>query len=434
MTDFRKWLAIGTGVGIEIGPDTLTATVVRVRPSGARILGEFSYPGFREEMASAWGDAYSSFLKKLGAAHLAATVLLPRAEVMVRQIALPGVSDKDLAAAIRFEIDALNPYAEEETVFDWARIGKTSSILVGVTRRSVLERHQTLLAEAGVKVASFTFSAPAIYSAVRLLATPPADGFLILEPEGDELEVYGESPAKPLFSARLDASVDRARTLAIAELRLSPDTTPMALQDALPRPQAAPAEYDSTHASLSYATALAGAALLRPLSVNLLPRDQRQFSSRMRFVPTVALASLAVLFLGAVLAYPKYADRKYLSLVQAENHKLEPLAKRAIELDRQIAITRNRAQTLDNFRLRTKEDLDAMNDLTNLFAPPTFLAAFQLTRDSLTISGEAEQAAALLKVLDGSHQFRGSSFTIPIARGAGGEVFSIRAQRQGVTP
>ena len=31
--DFKKWLAIGTGIGIEIGREDLTVTVVRVRPT-----------------------------------------------------------------------------------------------------------------------------------------------------------------------------------------------------------------------------------------------------------------------------------------------------------------------------------------------------------------------------------------------------------------
>jgi hypothetical protein len=52
----------------------------------------------------------------------------------------------------------------------------------------------------------------------------------------------------------------------------------------------------------------------------------------------------------------------------------------------------------------------------------------------VTIAGEAEQAAALIKLLDSSQQFRGSSFALPLQRSASGELFSIRSSRQGVTP
>ena len=434
LPDLGKWLAIGTSAGIQIGRENLTATVVRVRPNGARILGELTIRDFRQQAAAEWGGTYSEFLTKLGTSHLVSTVLLPRDEVMVRQIAFPGVSDKDLASAIRFEIDSLNPYSEEEAVFDWARIGKTPSVLVGFTRRSVLDRYRSLFAEAGVKVASFTFSAPAIYSAMRLLSRPSSDGFLLLEPDADEIEVYGESPSRPLFSARLDGSEARARTLAVAELRLPPDTEPAALHESLPKPLAAPEDFDAARSALPYATALAGASLSPALAVNLLPRELRESSSRMRLVPAFALSILVVLFATVALAYPKYADRHYLGLLHDEIHRIEPRARKAVELDRQIAVTRNRTQTLDNFRLRTKEDLDALNDLTTILALPTWVSSFQLTRDSLNVLGATDQAAGLVKLLDGTRQFRGSSFTSGPIKAGGGEQFGIRSQRQGVTP
>jgi hypothetical protein len=434
-SDFGKWVAFGTAAGVRIGRDDLSVTVVRVRPTGTRVLDELTIPGFREQLAAEWGATYSNFLTKVGVAHLAATVLLPREEVMVRQIAFLGVSDKDLAAAIRFEVDSLNPYSEEEAAFDWARIGKTPSVLIGFTRRTVLEKYRTLFAEAGVKVASFTFSAAAIYSAVRLLAKPSPDGLLLLEPEGDEVEVYGESPSRPLFSARLDgAAAGRARTVAVAELRLPPETEPVALHDTLPKPKTAPENFDLARSALPYATALAGASLAPALTVNLLPPELRESSSRMRLVPTFALAALVLISAVVALAYPNYADRHYLGLLHAEIRKIEPRARKAVELDRQIAITRRRTQDLDKFRSQTKEDLDALNDLTAALPPPLWLTSIQLSRDLLTILGSTDQAAGLVKVIDSTRQFKGSSFTSGPARAGSGEGFGIRSRRKEVTP
>ena len=303
--DFAKWLAIGTGIGIEIGSQDLTVTVVRLRPNGVRVLGELTIPHFREQPAADWGAAYAGFLQKLGVGHLAATILLPRDEVTVRQISLPGVTDKDLPSAVRFEIDSLNPHSEEEVAYDWGRIGKTPSVLIAITLRSVVERYTALFSQAGVKAACFTFSAPTIYSALRLLSAPPKDGFLAMEPAEDGLEVYGESLTRPIFSARLDQPVDRVRILAVSELRLAPETEAAALRDQLPQPLAAPESYEPSRACLSYAAALAGAGLLRPLSLNLLPREQRQSASRFRYVPTAALGIIVLLLALAALAYPE---------------------------------------------------------------------------------------------------------------------------------
>lgn len=430
----RKWLAFGTGVGIEIGGEDLHVVVVRVRPGGPTILGEFSVSRFREKPASEWGASYSGFLKKLELGHLAATVLLPREELIVRQVVLPGVSDKDIGAAIRFELDALQPYSDGDAVSNWSRIGKTSSVLVGMARRELIARYSTLFAEAGVKITAFTFSAATVYSALRLYSTPPAGGILAIAEQDNEFEIYGESPSRPLFSARLDASFDRARELAIAELRLPPETEPVALQDALPRPAAAPAETDLSRSALSYATALAGACPQLALSVNLLPSEQRQASSRLRYVPTAVLAALVLLIMGAALIYPRFADRRYLQLLQAEVHKLEPRAREAAALERLIQTTRNRSQVLENFRHQTKEDMDALNELTLTLKSPAWLNSLQLTRDSVILSGEAAQSAPLLKILDSSHQFKSSDFTLPIARTSGGESFSIRATRQAAAP
>ena len=431
---YRRWLAFGTGIGIEMGREDLIVTAVRLRPSGVRVLGELTIPRFREQPAAEWGENYASFLEKLGARHLAATILLPRDEVTVRQVLLPGVSNKDLESAIRFEIDSLNPFSEEEAAFDGARIGDTASVLIGITRRSSLERYTALLSQAGVKVASFTFSGPAIYSALRLYSDGPADGLVALGQDEDEVEVYGESATRPLFSARLDQSADRARTLAISELRLPPETEAGALHLQLPQPVAAPENYDPARSALSYAAAVASAGPLHPLSLNLLPPEQRRGASRLRYVPTAVVGSLVLLLCVAALGYPRYSDNRYLELLQAQIRALDPVARKAAEMDRQTLTARNRAQTLDTFRQQTREDLDALNDLTHLLAPPAWLDSMQLTRTSINIAGQTPQAAALIKLLDSSRHFQGSSFSLPLQKGSGGEVFSIRTTRKGVAP
>jgi Tfp pilus assembly protein PilN len=344
------------------------------------------------------------------------------------------VTDKDLASAVRFEIDSLNPHSEEEVAYDWARIGKTPSVLIAITLRSVVERYTALFSQAGVKAASLTFSAPTIYSALRLLSTPPQDGFLALEPAEDGLEVYGESATRPIFSARLEQSWDRVRTLAISELRLPPETEVAALRDQLPLPLAQPETYEPSRACLSYAAALAGAGPLCPLSLNLLPREQRESASRLRYIPTAVLGSVVLLLMVAVLAYPSYADRHYIGLVQAQIRMLDPLAKKAADVDRETVNARNRSQTIDNFRQQTRQDLDALNELTHLLAPPAWLSSLQLTRSSVSITGETDQAAALIKLLDGSRQFQASSFSLPLQKSGGADLFTIRSTRRGVAP
>jgi Tfp pilus assembly protein PilN len=432
--EFKKWLAFGSGVGIAISGGDLLITVIRMRPGGVTILGESTITGYRDQPAAEWGQHYASFLEKMDAGHRAATVLLPRDEIVVRQVNLPGVSDQDLASAIRFELDGLHPYAEGEAVYDWVRIGKSSSILVGIARREMLDSCVRLFAEAGVKVSAFTCSAAVIYPALRIYRQPAA-GFLAWS--GDE--AYGESESKPIFSAQFESFSPRTTEFALSELRLAPETEPTTLESLLPQPLAAPADIQLSRTALPYATALAGAVtdgiggFLQPaLSLNLLPKELRQGTSRLRYVPSAVLASLVLLLATAALAYPRYADRRYLALLQGEIHKLEPRAKQAVALDRQTAGIRNRTQVLDDFRRQTKGDLDAVREMTQIVRPPAWLNWLQLTREQINIAGEAEQAAPLLKLLDSSKYFRNSEFSLPLSRGQGGDLFSIRMLRRTV--
>ena len=145
----KKWCAFGRGIGIEIagphGSETLRITAVRVRPSGARVLARLNIEDFPHQTAGVWGTEYANFARKLGLRHLGATVILPRHDVIVRQLSLAGVSDKDLPAAVGFQLDGLHPYPEDEIVASWSRLGGTSAVAVAIVRRAVEQGASVLL-------------------------------------------------------------------------------------------------------------------------------------------------------------------------------------------------------------------------------------------------------------------------------------------------
>jgi len=429
-SDLRKWLSIGTGVGIEIHGDDLSVVVARVRPRQVRVLAAATIPRFRQRPASEWGAEYAGILKAAGGSHLAATVLLPRDEVIVRHLALPGVADRDLEAAVRLQIDTLHPYPEEDVVYDWSRVGPGPAVMVGIARRETIERYALLFAEAGMRVASFTFSAAVLYAALRFRSAAPRDGFLVLAARGGRLEAYGESPARSFLSVTFDLPVERARSYAAAELRLDPDTAAVPLGDLLPVPESAPAAWDRDASLFGFATALAGAAAWPALAVNLLPPAQRTRSSRAVYAPTVALAVLLAGVLAVLAAYGGVEDRRYLAELRNEIAAYTPEAAKVREVDAAIQRLQARRRLLEQFQLRTKADLDALRELTTLLEPPAWLRNLQLTRNAVTLSGEAPEAAPLLEIIDNSPLFRNSEFTAPISKVAGGESFSIRTIRE----
>jgi len=246
-------------------------------------------------------------------------------------------------------------------------------------------------------------------------------------------EFYGESRTRPLFSAEFDLPLERAATLAASELRLADGAAPEPLYALLPQPRSNPVENDLSRNALPYATALAGACPRLAPAANLLPAHLRATGSAAAYAPTAVLALLLLLLAGALAGFRAFDQRRYLARLRAEIARLEPEALRAAALDRQIDNIRSRTRLLDDFRLRAKKDLDAVNELTGLLAPPAWVHVLDLTRDGVVINGEAEQPAAFLKIIDASPYFENSDFSVQFARSPApnnAETFRIHTRRE----
>jgi len=335
----------------------------------------------------------------------------------------PGVSDKDLAAAIGFQMDGLHPYADDEVVTSWACLPGTSTVLIAIARRTALDRYSQWFAEAGIQVASFTCAPAAIYSARRLFASAPPPAVLALEEGNGRVELYGESPSHPLFSAAFQASPERAIILACAELRLDPGVYTAG-------------ETRSFHALLGaepplpFAAALSSACPRLSLSLNLLPAERRASSSRALWIPTAVLGGLALLAAVALAAYPSIEDKRYLRSLNVEIEKITPQAVAAAKLDKDIETARQRTVLLDQVKRRTKADIDILGEMTRVLPPPIWLNTLEINRAQVTVAGETDQAAPLLKQIDASPFFEASEFSMQPMRTNNGEMFRIRTNRE----
>ena len=158
---WRRALVFGTGFGIAIDERNLEAAIVRARPSGATLIATATIRDFRNRPAAEWGAELLRFVTAAGETRLASTVLLPRTEVIVRSLNLPGVADKDAANAIELQIDTLHPWGDVEIAWGWSRAGQGASrgdVIIGLVRKDVLGSYETLFAEAGIPIAAATFS------------------------------------------------------------------------------------------------------------------------------------------------------------------------------------------------------------------------------------------------------------------------------------
>jgi Tfp pilus assembly protein PilN len=418
---FRRVLLFGTGLGLAMGPANLEAAVVRSRPSGAVTVAAVNIADFRTRPAAEWGAELLRFLEAAREPHLSATVVIPRDEVIVRVVQLPGVEEKDVQAALDLQIDSLHPFGDEEVAWAWMAAGK--SFVVGVVRKALLDGWETLFSEAGIPVAAFTFSAAAIHAAIRIHNAPAESLLLFATDERGRTEVYGESEARPLYSSEFAMPAERAVAVARAELRLPQDYPAQTLAAAM-----------QGCTGMAWVAALGSSAPLVTRFANLLPADRRASSARRQYLlPAILGAVLAMGLLGVFVIYPAIEQRKYLAALNEEVRQLEPLAAKAQDLEKRAAVSRNRIAALDDFRKRPQADLDVLHELTRLLPPQVWTNSIEIYPDSVVIAGEADQAAPLLKLLDSSPLLQNSEFALSVTRNATTEQFRIKSQRRGRT-
>lgn len=423
-----KFIAIGSGVGISIegprGAESLFVEAVKVRPGGVTLLGELVVEDFLSVPCTEWGARYAEFTGKHGVGHAAAVVVLPRTDVILRQLELPGISAKELENAVRFQLDGLHPWDEDDVYAAWARLSKwggnaeSSTVLVAIARREVVDRYTTLFAEAGIKVSGFTCSAAAIYSALRLRGGAPNEPILARVHETEPIELYGESPARLLLSAAFGSDPDRALQLASSELRLETTRELTPLEDL----------FGSAH-PLSYAAAMNSGCPWRALSLNLLPEEARQSGSRAHWILTGVVAAMLVVGIAVYLMLPGIRDASYLQALNAEIAELQPEAARAGEIDSEVEAVRGRTLMLRELRRRAGRDLDVLAELTGRLTPPTWLNQLEIQDNRVVADGIAPQAAPLLSLIDSSALFEQSKFSSPPRRVEDGEAFRIEIQR-----
>jgi len=477
--DFKKLFRIGTGCGIEIRGDDLLVIAAKSRPNGVSVIGRKRLARFRERPPREWGGEYTAFLKDLGLSHLAATVTIPRGDVIVRQIQLPPLKGKDLAAAVQYQIDTLHPFGEDEVYYSFAplreidKMGGELPVGVVIAEKLKIDEYADLFEAAGIPVSAFSVAAASFFAVMRVRWDKPPTPFLITDFRGDKLEIYGEGTNRPLFSAEFDLSVlapTRALQLAGSDLRLEGDEAAIlavcgerpvpegAARDAdsqpgdyfalegeaafeqrsvseiLPAPLSAPLEFEVRRDAAALAVALEAACPRLGWRANLLPEARRKSSSRWMYAPTIVLGSLLCLLLIAFLARGPIQDRAYVAALKAEQARLAATVEKARASAVSIADSRRRIGRLQSLERRTETDMKVLAELSELIPDTAWLRELQIDDGGIQITGEAESAAPLLGRLNDSRYLAEAAFSTSLREGDAGQRFQITAVRRQIDP
>ncbi len=459
---------VGTGCGIEIRGSRLNVMAVRSRPSGVALLGRITIEDFRERPPQDWGAEYNDFLKGLRLSHLSCSVSLPRKDVIVREIHLPVMPRKELAAAVGYQLESLHPYEQDEVYHTFAPLREMSEgmsrlpLAVVVAEKAKIDQYASTFEAAGIAVETFTVAAAAFYAGVRVRWDSPPVPFVIADFTEDGLEIYGEGRARPLFSARFDLEsipAERALQLAGADLRLEEAERasivltggsesdeeeghnsrllevggpfePRSVEEILPSLGSPDDAFDAKRNAAALAVGLEAACPRLGWRANLLPPERRKKSARWMYLPTGVLAG-ALLLLGlAFLLRPLMQDRDYVSAVQAEAAKLDQIVARVERLQAETQHNKARLALLRLLRQRTEADLSIVRELSSLLPDTVWLTRLEVNDEGVRMQGVGDRAAPLLGIINDAETVAAAEFLSSLVTTGQGDRFQIGAQRR----
>ena len=462
---WKHILRWGAGCGIEVRGTDLRVVAVKSRPGSFKVLGRMEIADFRSRPAAEWGAEYTTFLRDLKLLHLAATVSLPRSEMMVRQLKLPPLNRKELGAAVGYQLETLHPYEADQVYTAFAPLGESTEginqvqVAVLIAEKAIVDGYAELFESAAIAVASFTAGAAAFYTGVRVRWDSPPIPFLIADFQRTGIEIYGEGKNRPLFSGAFESqSPERVLRLAGADLRLQEsepasvvfcgadggevdsDPLPLArdLGDAfslcsaaelLPSPAAAVPQFDEGRDAAALAVALESACPRLGWRANLLPSARRKRNSHWMYAPTAVLVAALILLLFAYPLRRVMQDRGYLRTLEAETARLEQDVKRAAAAKSQRRETAARIEVLKSLRGRSEADLRIVSELSQQLPDTAWLSHLEIRDQGVEMYGEAGAAAPLLATVNGTLTLENAAFMTSLVKTDNGERFQIAAQR-----
>ena len=451
---------IGSGLGIEIRGEDLRVIAVKSRSGGVSVLGATTIERFTERPAPEWGRELAAFLRDAGMAHAAATVCLPRRDVIVRQIQLPPMPERERQAAIRYQLDGLHPFSDDEICWAGATLNKSpkkgapTPVAVVIAERERVDSYANSFEEAGVAVSAFTVSAAALYAALRVRWDEPPRPYLVAEIEGDLMEIYGESAGRPLLSAEMNLrTVDplRALEMAAADLRLdegqsaglvvtgdpAEETPPelrnldwKSVEELFPAPLGSARGFDARQDLSAYAAALENACPKLGWRANLLPEERRKSDSRWRYAPTAALAAMLALLAVGFAVRPIWQDRDYAAALQQRIDALEAVAAETEAAQDEAERVRGKLAILGGLSQRTQTDLRILSEVSEKLPNSAWLTTMEIDDSGARLSGEASAAAPLLEALNQSTVLSEAAFSSSLRKFDEGERFQIAARRR----
>ena len=171
------------------------------------------------------------------------------------------------------------------------------------------------------------------------------------------------------------------------------------------------------------------------MSLNLLPEASRSYESPLAAVPTYALAGLVVLLAMGMGLRGSVQDWTYGRYLEQERQALLPEIQELEKLQAENQETMAHLATLSSLRRSGAFPLDLLEELTRTLPADAWLQQMQYDGSTVTLSGTAPSASAVLQAVSGSNYMEAAQFTAALNRTPEGkEIFRIGARLRAPNP
>jgi general secretion pathway protein L len=159
--------------------------------------------------------------------------------------------------------------------------------------------------------------------------------------------------------------------------------------------------------------------------------EQGEVVTRPRWVwiPTYVLCGAALVMGGAGGIVPYIQQGRFLKQLSAEIVRLQPQLRQVEKLETQANEFQQKVAVLETLRQRDAMNLEVLRELTEILPDSVWVNELNFRGDSVDISGFADNATALVPILERSPLFKEVALTSGIIRNQGGkDLFRLRAR------
>lgn len=181
-----------TTFGLDIGATTIKALSMKKSGNALAVetlgLGPTPAKGLMSESPEdikVFSDAISQVISRANIKQKEVNIALPESQVYTKIIEMPALSDKELAAALKYEMEQYIPLPLDQVKTDWQILGsndvqgKTTRVLLVAASNNIIKKYETIVEELGLSPSTIETEMLSVHRALFPLVNTQSSNMIV---------------------------------------------------------------------------------------------------------------------------------------------------------------------------------------------------------------------------------------------------------------